>query len=57
MPDIADILVVTYGLKQAPSPEQIEQWASIAESLMKSGLDRDQAGKDAAKKTFPELFA
>lgn len=56
MPDIADILATQYGLKQAPSPEQVQQWATITEQLISSGVANDQAGMDAAKEAFSGLF-
>ena len=56
MSDIADLLISQYGLKQTPSPEQVMQWATVAETLMNSGIDRETAGRDAAKKVFSELL-
>lgn len=57
MTDIAEILVVQYRLTQTPSAAQVEQWASIAEQLISSGVEREQAGRQAAKEAFAELFS
>ncbi len=56
MAEIALFLASKYGLTQAPSNEQTDEWAVVTEQLILSGHDREKAAERAARQVFPDLF-
>lgn len=51
---ISHSLFIKYGLQNSPTEQQVDQWASLVETLILSGVSKDAAGEQAAKLVFPD---
>jgi hypothetical protein len=45
-------LMIKFGLGQAPSPEKVQEWASLTRQYMREGKSQEAAGEAAAKQLF-----
>jgi hypothetical protein len=54
MASITNSLRIKYGLGNAPSEAQAEQWAALTRALIAQGLKHDDAGQTAARRLFPD---
>lgn len=48
-------LFIKYGLNHNPTEQEIEQWASLVEVLIRSGIGKEAAGERAAEQVFPDF--
>jgi len=48
-------LFIKYGLQNSPNEQQIEQWTSLVDTLILSGVSKEDAGARAAKQIFPDF--
>jgi len=53
--NIAQPLLVKYGLTHLPSNTDVAQWLYEVETLVELGADREEAGQNAAKRIFQEV--
>ena len=54
MSDLAHRLRIKYGLEEPPSDELIRRWAEAVERLLRAEYEPEEAGRVAAKETFPD---
>lgn len=52
--NLSHSLYIKYGLRSNPSTAQIEQWVRLVEQFIQSGMDKEQAGSQAAQYVFPD---
>lgn len=52
MRDLGLSLRIKYRLDDVPTHEQAQEWAGLAESLIKAGLGPEDAGRAAARHLF-----
>lgn len=55
MADAGHNLRIKYGLRQDPSPALQQQWAALVEELIRKGVGREEAGRQAAQQTFSDF--
>jgi len=53
MANIAQELMIKFGLPGHPTEQQIKQWVEVTQSLINQGHSAEIAGSSAAKVIFP----
>ena len=54
MAKIGHQLLIKYGLGSQPPEQMSTRWVSEVRSLIQRGIDPDEAGREVAKRLFPD---
>ena len=55
MADIAQGLMIKYGLRGNPSQTLVDQWVDATEAFIRQGMGTEAAGRQAAAAIFPSF--